>query len=104
MSSGGRQVCLGVYSPSAASDCPRLPDLSALEGIKGELQRISERPTTDKENEGDTIAVSNLADNLRDTIVEYQVGTAIETPTPISSAHAAHSSRSRRRSTSKAAN
>jgi hypothetical protein len=78
MSSGGGQVYSSVYSPSSANDCSRLPNLSALEGIKEKLQRMSERPTVPEENEGDMIAVSGLADDLRDAIVEYQVCTDTE--------------------------
>ena len=49
------------------------------------MHYISERPTTSEENEGDMIAASDLADNLRDAIVEYQVCTDIEKRTSDSS-------------------
>ena len=41
------------------------------------MQCISEHSATaePKENEGDMVAVSDLADDLRDAIVEYQVST-----------------------------
>jgi len=44
------------------------------------LQTLSERPDTAKygEKEGDRIAVCDLADDLRDAIVEYQVSASIE--------------------------
>jgi hypothetical protein len=48
------------------------------------LQLLSERSTAaeHKEDEGDMIAACELADDLRDAIVEYQVGTDIEKRTP----------------------
>ena len=47
----------------------------ALEGIKDELLLISERSSADgyEENDADIRAVCELAENLRDVIVEYQV-------------------------------
>jgi hypothetical protein len=82
MSSGVGQVYSSAYSPSAANDFSRWPDLSALEGIKEKLQHMSERSTIPGENEGDMIAASGLADDLRDAIVEYQVGTGTKKRLP----------------------
>jgi len=52
----------------------------ALEGIKDKLELLSERSGTAQhpEKEGDMIAACDLADDLRDAIVEYQVGIIIE--------------------------
>jgi hypothetical protein len=48
------------------------------------LERLSTRSTTAEhiENEEDMIAVCDLADDLRDTIIEYQVSAEIEKRTP----------------------
>jgi hypothetical protein len=49
--------------------------LRALEGIKDELQPLSERSSAVgyQENDADRHAISELAEELRDTIIEYQV-------------------------------
>ena len=49
----------------------------ALEGIKVQLRSISERAGTTEqaEKEGDLTATCDLADDLRDIMVEYQVST-----------------------------
>ena len=48
------------------------------------MQCISEHSATaePKENEGDMVAVSDLADDLRDAVIEYQVRTDAEKPAP----------------------
>jgi len=48
------------------------------------LQSLSKRYTSGAhtENEGDVLAVCDLADDLRDAIVEYQVSTGFERHTP----------------------
>lgn len=50
---------------------------SALEGIKDELQILSDRVSDAgyQENDADTRAMCELAENLRDTILEHQVST-----------------------------
>jgi hypothetical protein len=50
-------------------------------GIKEKLQHISERPTATEEDERDTIAASDLAEDLRDAIVDYRVDTDTENRT-----------------------
>ena len=47
-----------------------------LEGIKDELRPLSERVSAVgyKESDADRHAVSELAEELRDAIIEYQVG------------------------------
>jgi len=52
--------------------------------IKDKLQSLSERSGTaeDAERERDMIAVCDLADDLRDAVVEYQVSTSIEKRIP----------------------
>ena len=79
ISSNDRRVCLSTCSPSITNDLPRQPGTRALEGIKDKLQILSERSGTAGyvEKEGDMIAACDLADDLRDVIVEYQVGTNI---------------------------
>ena len=56
--------------------------LRTLEGIKDELQILSERSSAVgyKENEADGRAISELAEDLRDAIIEYQVGPAPRSP------------------------
>jgi len=53
-----------------------LPHLSTLEGIKDELQSISERSSAAgyQESDADGRAVCELAEDLRDAVIEYQVG------------------------------
>lgn len=52
----------------------------ALEGIKDELLTLSDRTNTTgyKRSEADIYAVCELAEALRDAIVEYQVRTTVE--------------------------
>lgn len=75
MSSGDGRDYSSECSPSATSDRPRRPGIRTLEGIKDRLQLLSERSGTGvhAENEGDVTIVCDLADDLRDAIVEYQV-------------------------------
>ena len=80
-SSGGGKVCWSECSRSPAnrSRCQHI--LRALERIKDKLQSLS-RPSTSAghaENERDMIIANDLADDLRDAIVEYQVSTDGET-------------------------
>jgi len=51
----------------------------ALEGIKDKLQLISEHSGTDErsEKEPDMIAVCDLADDFRDTILDYLVSSNV---------------------------
>jgi len=58
---------------------PTLTWYRVLEEIKDKLQLLSERPGAADyvENEGDVTAACDLADDLRDAIVEYQVSTKI---------------------------
>ena len=56
-------------------------DLRAFDGIKSKLELLlSERSgnTEHAEKEEDVIAVCDLADDLRDVIVEYQVSNITE--------------------------
>jgi len=78
--SGARNVYLSAYSPSTPNDRPGLHDIRALEGIKDKLQLLSERSGAAKyaENEEDVAVACDLADDLRDAIVEYQVSFNIE--------------------------
>ena len=57
----------------------RVNCLRALEGIKDKLQLLSERSGTagNAEKEGDMTAACDLADDLRDAIVDYQVSISI---------------------------
>ena len=55
--------------PTAMNQTARQANSRALEGIKDKLQLLSERT----ESEGDSTAVCDLADDLRDVLVEYQV-------------------------------
>ena len=50
--------------------------LRALEGIKDEVQALSERSSAVgyQENDADGHAISGLTEDLRDAIIEYQVG------------------------------
>lgn len=50
--------------------------VSALEGIKSELLSVSERSNAVgyREDDADVRAVCDLAENIRDAIIEYQVG------------------------------
>jgi len=60
---------------------PMLTSLRTLEGIKDELLVISDHSNTAgyQTNEADVHAVCELADVLRDAIVEYQVCVNLET-------------------------
>ena len=66
------------YPPQTASSVNLIS--RTLEGIKDKLERLSERSTTSgrTENEGDMTTACDLADDLRDAIVEYQVRTDSE--------------------------
>ena len=73
---------LSAYPPPAP---PRMtahvnPCLRALEGIKDRLQSLSDISATPghTDNEGDMITACEIADDLRDAIVEYQVGANAE--------------------------
>ena len=54
--------------------------LRALEDINNELQSLSDRSSVTgyQENETDAHAVCEVAESLRDTILEYQVSTNIK--------------------------
>jgi len=70
-------VC--TFHPPQTTVCAK-PVLRALEGIKDKLRFLSEQSGTAEhaEKEGDRIAVCDLADDLRDVIVEYQVSTGMK--------------------------
>jgi len=75
-SPSGRPYCLSGYHSSIVGECLCSSHLRALEGIKDELQILSERCSAAgyKENEADGHAISELAEDLRDAVLEYQVG------------------------------
>jgi len=78
MSSGDGGVYSGAHHLLVANNLPCQRVLRALEGIKDKLELLSKRSAGHTEKEGDTTAADDLADDLRDAIVEYQVGTNIE--------------------------
>ena len=55
--------------------CPRSRYLRTLEGIKDELLPILEQSSSFgyKENDGDMHSVCELAERVRDAVIEYQV-------------------------------
>ena len=57
--------------------------LRALEGIKDQLQSLSERSSAAEyqDNEKDMQAVCGLAEDARDAVVEYQVSPIFLSPT-----------------------
>ena len=63
----------------SSDDRPHQPGLRALEGIKDKLQLLSKQSETPEhtEKEGDMAAACDLADDLRDAIVEYLVSVDI---------------------------
>jgi len=71
---------LSAYHPPLVSERQRSSYLSALEGIGDELQSLSDRSSAAgyQENDSDAHAVSELTENLRDAILEYQVSTDFE--------------------------
>ena len=73
-SSADEKACLSACSTSGTDNRP-LTQPRALEGIKVKLQSLSEHAgtTEQSEKEGDMTTVCDLADDLRDAIVEYQV-------------------------------
>ena len=75
-SPSGGYSCSSGYHPSFMESSPCLPHLSVLEGIKDELQSLSERFSAAgyQENDADRRAVCELAEDLRDAVIEYQVG------------------------------
>jgi len=94
-----------LFECVSSVDCGRVSVLiyrRTLEGIKDELRPISERSSTVsyQENDADGRTVCELAEDLRDAIIEYQVG---HDPQPCTGhfAKAAHSSLNKRRCTSK---
>jgi len=76
MSFGAGNVYSSACSPSAAKSCPHLHGIRTLEGIKDKLQLLSEHSGAAEhtENEEGVATARDLADNLRDAIIEYQVG------------------------------
>ena len=56
--------------------------LTPSQGIKDELLSLSDRPSVDdcQQNEEDLRVVGELAEALRDVIVEYQVSTSLVHP------------------------
>ena len=46
------------------------------------MQILSDATAEHTEGEGDMIAVCDLADDLRDAIIEYQVSTSVEKEAP----------------------
>ena len=78
--SSDRKTYLSGEYPHTANDHPHSPHPRALEGIKDKLRVLSERSSAAdyKQNEVDTSAACDLADDLRDAVVEYQVGTGIK--------------------------
>jgi len=79
MSSRGGRIYSSAYLPLEGERQLQV-GLRALEGIKDKLQPLSERSDTTEhaEREADMITVCDLADDLRDAIIEYQVSTEIE--------------------------
>ena len=63
-------VSLVQHKPLLALTLPR-----ALEGIKGKLESILERTSAVEyqENDADKHAISQLAEDVRDAVIEYQV-------------------------------
>lgn len=63
------------YHASQAGSRVKPVYLRVLEGIKDELHPISERSNAAgyRENDADVQAMSELAENVRDAIIEYQV-------------------------------
>ena len=84
MSSGGGKGYTSTCSSSAVKSSPCQLDLRAFEGIKNKLELLSGRSsdTEHGEKEEDVIAVCDLADDLRDVIVEYQVSNIAEKHIP----------------------
>ena len=76
MSQSDRYYCLSEYRSSIGNECPCSSYLRTLEGIKDELRILSDRSSAGgyKENEADGRALSELAEDLRDAVIEYQVG------------------------------
>lgn len=76
MNLSGKWPCLSGYHPSFIGGSPCLPHPSALEGIRDGLQSLSERSGAAdyQENDTDRRAVCELAEDLRDAVIEYQVG------------------------------
>ena len=70
-----RKTLYECVSSLCRNQTSHLTDLRALEGIKNKLQLLSECPAGAEgvEKEGNRTAVCDLADDLRDAIVEYQV-------------------------------
>ena len=81
MSPGDGKHYLSVCCPSA-DDRPRQTSLRALEGIENRLQLLSGPSGTagHAESKGDRITVCVLADDLRDSIVEYRRSPSILKP------------------------
>ena len=79
--------------------------LRAFEGIKDQLQSLSERSSAAEyqDNEKDMQAVCGLAEDVRDAVVEYQVSQISQSPTgwPV---EAVCSSTNRRRYTTRTVN
>ena len=80
------------------------PRHRALEGIKDELCHIMEQSSVAeyKENEADMRAVCELAEDVRDAVMEHQVSWI--SPLPGGTIESAFSSLNRRRYTSRIAN
>ena len=76
MNPHAEQSCFSAFFfPTHYEQVAILISLRALEGIKDELLSILERSSTDgyKENDVDAHAVCELAENVRDAIMDYQV-------------------------------
>lgn len=76
VSPSGELSCSSGCHLSLVGGSRCLPHFSALEGVKDELQSLSERSMAAgyQENDADRRAVGELAEDLRDTVIEYQVG------------------------------
>jgi len=79
-SSSDEPFYLSGYHPHIVSERQCSSYLSALEGIGDELQSLSDCSSAAgyQENDADVHAVSELTENLRDAILEYQVSTDFE--------------------------
>lgn len=71
----GRRYYLSGYHLSIVGECPCQSHVRTLEGIKDDLQALSERSGAAgyRENDADVHAMSELAEDLRDALIEYQV-------------------------------
>jgi hypothetical protein len=72
-----RKVYSSAYSASTANRLPALTRSQSSRGDQGQVAAsiLKRSGTAEAEKEGDMTAACDLADDLRDAIVEYQVST-----------------------------